>query len=41
MIRKNYKADLLFWDIEELVEIPYWFNSNKLRKIMKDGKFIS
>ena len=41
IVKENYKADLLFWDIEELVEIPYWFNHNKLKKIMKNGEFIN
>ena len=30
LIKEDYKADLLFWDIENIYEIPYWFNSERL-----------
>ena len=40
LIKKGYKADMIFWDIQELDEIPYWFDSysTKIRKVMKDGR---
>ena len=41
LIKKNYNADLLFWDIDSMYEIPYWFNSEKIVKIIKNGKLIS
>ena len=36
------EADIIFWDIQELDEIPYWFDSSftKIRKVMKDGKLL-
>lgn len=41
LIKENYNADLLFWDIDSIYEIPYWFNSEKILKIIKNGKLIS
>ncbi|MAR15351.1 MAG: imidazolonepropionase [Candidatus Marinimicrobia bacterium] len=41
LIKENYNADLLFWDIDNIYEIPYWFNSEKILKIIKNGKLIS
>ena len=41
LIKNNYNADLLFWDIDSIYEIPYWFNSEKIVKIIKNGKLIS
>ena len=41
LIKENYNADLLFWDIDSMYEIPYWFNSEKIVKIIKNGKLIS
>ena len=42
LIKNGYKADMIFWDIKELDEIPYWFDSSftKIRKVMKDGKLL-
>ena len=40
IIKENYFADLLFWDIETIAEIPYWFNSNNLLMVMKKGKLV-
>jgi len=41
LIKENYNADLLFWDIDSIYEIPYWFNSERIIKIIKNGKLIS
>lgn len=40
LIRKKYKADFIFWDINDLEEIPYWFDSSntKILKVVKNGK---
>ena len=40
LIKENYNADLLFWDIDDIYEIPYWFNSERLFKIIKNGQLI-
>ena len=33
---------MIFWDIQELDEITYWFDSSytKIKKIMKNGKLL-
>ena len=42
LVKNGYKADMIFWDIQELDEIPYWFDSysTKIRKVMKDGRIL-
>ncbi len=41
LIRENYIADILLWDLDDLNEIPYWHDSNtKIYKIFKNGKII-
>ncbi len=40
LIRKKYKADFILWNINNLEEIPYWFDSSntKISKVVKNGK---
>ena len=42
LIKKDYNADLILWGLEDLSEIPYWFDSSstKIVKIFKKGKAI-
>ncbi len=42
LIKSKYKADFIFWNIQELDEIPYWFDScfTKINRIMKNGKIL-
>ena len=40
LIKEDYLADILFWDISDIDEIPYWFNSDRISMIMKRGKLI-
>ena len=42
LIKKDYNADLILWGLEDLSEIPYWFDSSstKIVKIFKNGKAI-
>jgi len=42
LIKTKYKADFIFWNIEDLDEIPYWFDAcyTKINKIMKNGKIL-
>ena len=40
LIKENYNADLLLWDIENIYEIPYWFNSERLFKVVKKGRLV-
>ena len=39
LIRPNYMADFIFWNINKLDEIPYWFDSSitKIVKVVKNG----
>ena len=39
-IKNGYKADLLFWDIESIDEIPYWLGNDRLLSVMKNGELI-
>ncbi len=43
LINENYNADIVLWNVDDLSEIPYWFDSsiNKIEKIIKSGKIIN
>ena len=38
-ISNGYNADFIFWNIKDLAEIPYWFDSSrfKIKKVIKNG----
>ena len=40
LIKSGFQADLLFWNIESIDEIPYWMGSDHMISIMKKGKFL-
>ena len=42
LIRKNYNADMILWNINSLNEILYWYDSgsSKINKVLKNGKII-
>ena len=40
LIKEGYTADILFWNIDNINEIPYWFNSDRLSAVVKNGKLI-
>ncbi|MAJ43482.1 MAG: imidazolonepropionase [Candidatus Marinimicrobia bacterium] len=40
LVKENYQADLLFWNIESINEIPYWLGSDRMINIMKNGEFL-
>tara|TARA_B100000965_G_scaffold31212_1_gene23155 strand:+ start:8910 stop:10118 length:1209 start_codon:yes stop_codon:yes gene_type:complete len=42
LIEENYKADMIFWNISSINEIPYWFDSSntKINKVIKNGKVV-
>ena len=40
LIKEGFFADILFWDIKNIAEIPYWFNSDRLLMVMKKGKLV-
>ena len=39
LISDGYNADLIFWNLQNLEEIPYWFDTSKtkIKKIIKNG----
>ena len=39
-IKNGYKADLLFWDIKSIDEIPYWLGNDRILSVMKNGELI-
>ena len=42
LIKKDYNADLVFWNLNNLSDIPYWFDScySKIEFVIKKGKLI-
>ena len=40
-IEVGKKADIIIWDLEKLIEIPYNVTDVPIIKVMKDGRFIS
>ena len=42
-ISPGCKADLIFWNLKSINEIPYWFDSSitKISNVMKDGKIVN
>ena len=40
MIKKDYTADILFWDIDSISEIPYWFNADRITSVIKNGTLV-
>ncbi len=37
---KGYKADLLFWEMDSIYELPYWMGSDRIINVMKKGKLL-
>ena len=37
---EGYQADLLFWELNEINEIPYWMGSDRIFNVMKKGKLV-
>ena len=40
LIKKNYNADLVFWDIDSLDEIAYWGSSDRIINVIKSGNLV-
>ena len=41
VISAGYQADLLFWDLGSINEIPYWMGSDRILNIMKNGNLVA
>ena len=39
LLAENYLADIILWNVEDLCEIPYWYDSSqtKISHIFKKG----
>ena len=37
---EGYKADLLFWEMGSINELPYWMGSDRILNVMKKGKLL-
>jgi len=40
VVSTGYQADLLFWELNEINEIPYWMGSDRIMNVMKKGKLL-
>jgi len=40
VVSEGYQADLLFWELNEINEIPYWMGSDRIMNVMKKGKLL-
>ena len=40
VIADGYQADLLFWELSSIEEIPYWMGSDRILNVMKAGKLL-
>ena len=42
LIKENYMADMILWNIDSIDEIPYWFDSSytKIFKVIKNRKIL-
>ena len=36
----GYQADLIFWDLKSINEIPYWMGSDRIINVMKKGNLV-
>ena len=39
-IAEGYQADMLFWELGTIEEIPYWMGSDRILNVMKAGKLL-
>ncbi len=39
-IAEGYQADMLFWELGSIEEIPYWMGSDRILNVMKAGKLL-
>ena len=39
-IELGMKADLILWDLNSLIEIPYYISNHPIQKVIKNGKIV-
>jgi len=39
-IAEHFQADLLFWELSSINEIPYWMGSDRILNVMKAGELL-
>lgn len=40
LIKEGFQADLLFWEMDSIHELPYWVGSDRLLTVMKKGNLL-
>jgi len=40
LVAEGFQADLLFWEINSINEIPYWLGSDRILNVMKAGELL-
>jgi len=40
VVGEGYQADMLFWELSSIEEIPYWMGSDRILNVMKAGKLL-
>ena len=40
VVAKDYQADLLFWELSSIDELPYWMGSDRILNVMKAGELL-
>ena len=40
VVEKDYQADLLFWELSSIDELPYWMGSDRILNVMKAGELL-
>ena len=40
LIAEGYQADMLFWELGSIEEIPYWMGSDRILNVMKVGELL-
>ena len=40
VLTDGYQADLLFWDMDSIEELPYWMGSDRILNVMKKGELL-
>ena len=39
-VELGMKADLIIWDLDSLIDIPYYISNHPIQKVIKNGKIV-